>query len=368
MKTRDEILQELRQIAPELEQLLEQQAFLLPDDYLSGLREEILASVRYSESTSDPDVSSLVRDNSFTVPADYFAGLAASVRQKVSELESMEDPELDLGTEVPFEVPAGYFDQSKSSIMEEIAELAEIESLEQELAELSDGGFDVPAGYFEQRKSDLVSDIEVLAEIDSYEEELNELHADSFTLPADYFAENADQLKDIPALESLRSIDGEPFKVPAGYFEKSAAEIKRKVSIDEGVPMPGKAKVVPLPKQGERAPRRGRVASMYRYVAAAAAMLTLFAIGTYLFQGDSVVRPGFNDQFAQLSDKEVNDFWAYLSEDIEDTPGMAEAIAMIDAPAEGDIFELMGDDITPEQMEEFLLEEELWDDSFIEGI
>lgn len=405
MKRREEILKELRQIAPELEQVLEQNAFRLPDSYLAELSEEILSSINYSESSTDPDTASLNLDSPFIVPADYFENFYALLMQKIAAFEAMEDPALDLGLEASFSVPEGYFKASKASILSEIAQIQETEALEAEIAQIDEGlkvpetyfaeskssimaeiaqmeetagledelaaipntGLKVPEDYFASLKSAIMADVAAEAEIESLEAEIRSIGDKNFSIPSNYFEQSGEELKSIPALEELDAMKKDVFRVPDGYFETSAANIKRIIAIGEDKPVPGESKVIDLPKK-EEAPQSGRVIKMLRYVTAAAAMLTLFMVGSYMFQGGEINRPGFNDQFAELSDNEVNDFWAYLSEDIEDTPGMYEALAMMDSQPEEDIFDLMGNDISPEQMEEFLLEEELWDDSLMEGI
>ncbi len=219
-----------------------------------------------------PELAKIERRNVFSVPEGYFEGLAANILYTVQ------------GEHTRPALPEGYFDGLADSIMGKIKAQenspVEAEPLSPVLESLRNiNVFEVPQGYFD------VLSTQMNAKTGAHESEIPELlmnlrHTNVFEVPQGYFDELAAQVllrvqneADIlsPQLAALR--EAAVYEVPQGYFDSLPDQVMARVQ-------PAQAKVVSMH-------RRSRFLKM----AAAAVVTGLMALGVYKFVAPSVSPP-----------------------------------------------------------------------------
>ena len=120
METRDDILKELREIAPQLESLEKVNAYQLPDDYFVNFTNMMLEQVRPVDIKQElqvlaPSLLKLTKSANAEIPAAYFAeftkGLIQQIRvEDVAKELAVVAPKLSALPKVnAFEAPVNYF-------------------------------------------------------------------------------------------------------------------------------------------------------------------------------------------------------------------------------------------------------------------
>jgi hypothetical protein len=152
METRDDILNELRELAPGLAKLPLVNVFSVPQGYFEGFAGSVLRAVN-----GDTILKGIAQPENAGVPEGYFDTLAGSIMGKIKmqqataeEEEQTLSPLLEsLRHKNVFEVPAGYFDGLAGAVTAKLGE-DDKEILPAVLQGLQTKNlFEVPQGYFE---------------------------------------------------------------------------------------------------------------------------------------------------------------------------------------------------------------------------
>src|SRR5690242_12218735 len=142
MKSRIDILNELRELSPTVAGIEATNPYKVPDGYFEGLAENILQLIK----ADGKEVSPVLRDannNPYSVPRGYFENLADTILNRIKaessdtakeELEILSPMLSKIGKKTPFSTPAGYFDELTDNA---VAGAKAIEFVNDELENLS---------------------------------------------------------------------------------------------------------------------------------------------------------------------------------------------------------------------------------------
>lgn len=144
MTTRNNIVQELRDLESSLADLSAQNSYSVPEGYFEGLAQQVLSRIRAIEAASaaeelghlSPLLSQLPKTMPYTVPAGYFEDMESTLisvamygeQGAKEELENISPLLSGLKKEMPYHVPAGYFD-TVSAPVGEVNEPAKVVSM-----------------------------------------------------------------------------------------------------------------------------------------------------------------------------------------------------------------------------------------------
>lgn len=166
MLNRTTILDELRELAPGLVSIPQENPYQVPAGYFENLPERMLALVIAEGSP----VLQNNKQNAYEVPAGYFENLSDSILNKVRAIESgsaKEELEVlspllsGLSKKAPFSIPQGYFEDLASNITDGAKAIdlvnEELENLSPVMNSLKGVNvYQVPSNYFEQLPASLL--------------------------------------------------------------------------------------------------------------------------------------------------------------------------------------------------------------------
>jgi len=276
MTIRQEILQEIKEIAPMLAAIEKKNPFRVPQGYFDS-NEEVVNQVCTEKEVELPAVLRFAKGvNPFRAPEGYFEANQSALMHAVSSSEeAMPDVLQKLRQSDPFQVPQAYFETNQTAL------LSAVSNKEEELpaflqATRKQNPFKVPQGYFEQLQERVMGNITG--------------------------SESA-------SLDNLKK--DQPFQVPATYFEELPTRVMQRIREESG------AKVVPMAKPSI-------LRKLMPYVSTVAAVM-LLALGITLFNSDAgggekpevlaMADPDWKAHLANLSDDEIN---SALTESIDD--------------------------------------------------
>ncbi|HLP49868.1 MAG TPA: hypothetical protein VK154_03230 [Chitinophagales bacterium] len=131
METRENILQELKEIAPRLASLEKKNNFAVPDGYFLNFKNNLLEQVKLQNqelSTVAPSLLNIEKKNTAEVPAGYFNAFSADLMKKIradeiaSELSVIAPTLSTAEKKNTMQVPTNYFAQFPQQMMERIAQ------------------------------------------------------------------------------------------------------------------------------------------------------------------------------------------------------------------------------------------------------
>lgn len=131
METRNDILKELREIAPELAKLSKANPYAAPENYFLNFSAGILEKVKYSEVKEEladlaPALSKL-KEQAPATPPGYFSSFSSALLEKIrkeevnAELKEVAPMLQGLQKVNNYEAPAGYFVNFPTSMHKKIA-------------------------------------------------------------------------------------------------------------------------------------------------------------------------------------------------------------------------------------------------------
>jgi len=132
METRENILKELREIAPTLAKMEKKNFYSVPENYFVNFKSEMLEQVKLSGVTAElkevaPELLRIEKKNTAEIPANYFKSFSADLMQKIradevaAELKEIAPTLSALEKENLLEVPANYFSAFPQQMMKRIA-------------------------------------------------------------------------------------------------------------------------------------------------------------------------------------------------------------------------------------------------------
>lgn len=132
MSNKNEILNELREIAPRLALLEKTNLYKVPEGYFTAFSKSILEQVKLGEVKVElrevaPELARLNKRVATDMPADYFKGFSAKLIQTVRAAEVKNElleiaPELaKLQKAAAYSVPAGYFESFAGGILQQLS-------------------------------------------------------------------------------------------------------------------------------------------------------------------------------------------------------------------------------------------------------
>lgn len=155
MKSRETILNELREISPLLAGMEPVNVFSVPEGYFGSLADDISAKLMSEEPSFG-----VVRQMPQSVPSNYFEELSTVIMARIKA--GSEEAEMNIGKQMPNDVPAGYFESLSGNILsrikksEELSAQEEIRTISPVIAGISrQMPNDIPAGYFENLSADI---------------------------------------------------------------------------------------------------------------------------------------------------------------------------------------------------------------------
>ena len=299
MQNRNEILNELRDVAPLTATLEKQNLYVVPAGYFEYLANEILQKIYQQSVTTTPVVST------YKVPAGYFDGLAEGILQKIkagnvsSESEVQEElkqvaPVLNtIDKKNIYSVPADYFENLSREMLSVNSnsendikiELPEHASLLNNISK--ENVFTVPQGYFQQLSENVLAIINsrriIFSELEEIAPSLNEIdNKNPYLVPSSFFDDLAGDI--VSGIRDKRLVTDEIsaelqevapllisvsrknlYTIPDGYFESM------------NITVPAQSKIVPLPSRRK----------WYKYAVAAAVTGLLILAGTTWFKGNN---------------------------------------------------------------------------------
>ncbi len=220
-------MDELLQIAPTLSQLSEEHPFKVPHDYFETLQQSVLQQLtiptNFDIPVEEPINTFITKNSPFIAPNNYFEQLQSSILNKVSESEAKEEtlftPNLDEVSMVsPFNTPTDYFDQLQMTVLNKVNESEEMadDIPTPHLDGVSKlNPFGTTDNYFEQLPDAVLQHIRSIDEQVNEKEEATDLvdvsKVNPFTVPTDdYFAELSDSIMD-----TIKAMDNQEIEVPA---------------------------------------------------------------------------------------------------------------------------------------------------------
>lgn len=172
----NDILAELKELAPSLANLPKQSVFKVPNTYFEDNK------YVWENLENEPNIS-VNKGNDFTLPQNYFADFPERLNKTIAALDT-DESSLDKKYKATqnFKVPENYFEQFEANLMAKIEDEAAAPLLS-ELDLTNENAFKVPENYFEQ-----LSD-KVLAGIKAETSETVDAHSakEAFSLPSGYF-------------------------------------------------------------------------------------------------------------------------------------------------------------------------------------
>lgn len=166
MLNRTTILDELKELAPGLVSMPQENPYQVPTGYFENLPERMLDLVKNEGSP----VLQNNKQNAYQVPAGYFENLSDSILNKIRAIESgspKEELEVlspllsGLSKKAPFSIPQGYFEDLASNITDGAKAIdlvnEELENLSPVMNSLKGVNvYQVPSNYFEQLPASLL--------------------------------------------------------------------------------------------------------------------------------------------------------------------------------------------------------------------
>lgn len=132
MKTREEILKELKELAPKLASLEKANTASVPENYFVNFKSTIIEKAKLSGVTEElsaisPHLAKIEKRNTVKVPVGYFTSLPTDLLQQIrkeevlAELKQIAPALSQIEKENAFEVSANYFSAFPKQIMKTIA-------------------------------------------------------------------------------------------------------------------------------------------------------------------------------------------------------------------------------------------------------
>lgn len=134
MKNRNNILDELKEVAPTLANLAQSDAYSVPENYFSSLQSKIFTKIKEEEvweKASDPALSPQLQllkgKKHFSLPENYFANTTANIlstirkEEVVQELQALAPQLATLQKHNAFSVPQNYFSTLPKRILAEVS-------------------------------------------------------------------------------------------------------------------------------------------------------------------------------------------------------------------------------------------------------
>ncbi len=176
METKNEILNELRQVSPVLAEISRKNLLKVPENYFEQLSGEIMLRINsMQQSEIFPAFFPLIDKNTpFTLPPDgYFDGFAEKMLDRIragsatsvdDELSSISPLLKSISRNTPFSVPEGYFEELSGNAVSAAKAIDfvndELETISPLLSELKNKNpYTSPSGYFENLSTEILSKI-----------------------------------------------------------------------------------------------------------------------------------------------------------------------------------------------------------------
>ncbi len=132
MKTREEILKELKELAPKLASLEKVNTVSIPENYFINFKSEMIERVKLGGVTEElkaisPELAKIEKRNTVKVPVGYFMSLPTDLLQQIRkeevlvELKQVAPVLSQVEKENAFEVSANYFSAFPKQMMKTIA-------------------------------------------------------------------------------------------------------------------------------------------------------------------------------------------------------------------------------------------------------
>ena len=132
MKTKEKILQELKEIAPKLASLDNENAISVPENYFVNFKSTIIEKAKLSGVNEElkaisPELAKIEKRNTVKVPVGYFASLPTEFLQQirkeevVAELKQIAPALLQIEKENAFEISTNYFKNFPQQMMKTVA-------------------------------------------------------------------------------------------------------------------------------------------------------------------------------------------------------------------------------------------------------
>ncbi len=229
-----------------------------------------------------PILSKIPRTNPFKVPDNYFednASFAADCAINLSQDKEVALPAALLGLKKNYlKVPDAYFENLPAQVLQKVTTLPAEEEVDANLKHLrDDSSYSLPEGYFEGFSSRLMERIK------------------------------EEELESSPILDEIKEMKT-PFSVPNGYFENFSARLKERIEAEEGekvaVPAEAAGRVIQMDAAAEPGPAK-RSRGFVRTLTAVAAVLIMFMIGMFVIRGTDgagPILPGTEDPLADNFD------------------------------------------------------------------
>ncbi len=270
------ILEELRLLAPTLAKIEKKEVFKTPSTFFE-------TNVSAWQTSKETELS-IQKKNAFKVPVNYLENFESNLQQTIASLntDKVELSKKYKQTEV-FSTPSNYFKQLEESILASIKE-AEANEFTSELSK--ENNFKVPARYFETLESRIFEAIE---------------------------NENSEVLENAKANKNT-------FSLPENYFENFESRLKDKIASEENNDNRQKnAKVIQLnpnrATESENAPDSsngsGFIRKIMPWATAVAAVLTLF-VGLNMWFGNTQNSQQFaydlSKEIKKVSEQDLRDY------------------------------------------------------------
>ncbi len=131
MKTREEILKELKELAPKLASLKKVNTVSVPENYFANFKSAMIERVKLGGVTDElsaisPQLAKIEKRNTVKVPVGYFTSLPTDLLQQIRKEEAMVElkqiaPAISqIEKENAFEISANYFKEFPQQIMNKI--------------------------------------------------------------------------------------------------------------------------------------------------------------------------------------------------------------------------------------------------------
>ena len=350
MKKDNNILAELAEIAPLLSKLPRKNPFKVPQNYFESNIESIDAVAFGKETALSPQLSGIKKDF-YKIPENYFQQNESISVAICSNTEPVLSNKLKSIEFKGYKVPKNYFENSIPVLLNVC--LDREPELSATLKAVKFDGYKVPENYFENsipvllnvcldREPELSATLKA-AKFDGYKvpenyftdfalrisekvQSLNEVDAnlkylrddESLNVPDGYFSNLSSRImnrvKEEEAEQSdlLSSISNkEQFVVPANYFETFPGKLMDRIRKEED-----SGKVIQMnPSSSVDNSSKDNVFSINKKLMSVAAILLMFLLGTFLFNGglfdnDNQNQLAFNieNELSELSDLELSQF------------------------------------------------------------
>jgi len=287
MKKDNNILAELAEIAPLLSKLPRKNPFKVPQNYFESNIESMDAVALGKETVLSPQLSSIDKDF-YKVPKNYFQQNESISVAICMDTEPTFSKKLKNIEFKGYKVPKNYFENSIPVLLnvclDREPELSATLQAAKKTAKLN--GYKIPENYFTGFALRITDKVQNLNEVDA---NLKHLHDDeSLNVPDGYFSNLSSRImnrvKEEEAEQSdlLTSIKNkEQFAVPTNYFETFPDKLMDRIRKEEKT-----GKVIQMNRtKAVDNPAKENVFSINKKLMSIAAILLMFLLGTFLFNG-----------------------------------------------------------------------------------